>query len=523
MATACKPKAHRPRRYLSVAKPSGSLHPRVRAVGPEHFGIVAVDGAKARSKWMLADFYGRILVPPTVVEHDRKGFDAMIAAVRRAIDQHALADVIVAIERTGIYHLPIKRAFSSNNFETRIVHPLTTRQYRLPADPGNKTDDTDLAAIHRATTNGFGLIEPTLDAVHGPLRLLARHRRDLVRKNASSRNQIHALFDVILPGYSGRFADVFDNPPALAVARAVTSAAEVRSLGIEGLARIVAAAGLRCQRRTLEKILAWAHGTDGMAEYSSACNMILVSLDDERRYRLGQIAELERQMAGLLARTPYVVLLSIPGIGVVTAAEFAGEMGPIANYASDQAITGRAGIYPSRYQSDKVDRCDGPLVRRSNRTLRAAILMIAENLLRCNRFFQTLEQRWQAAGMDRRAMCVRAGKRFCRIADAMVAGGQVFRHPSCQERDAILRKLSSFHVDHGSPMAQVMADLQAAVDHIPKSEHAPEARSLFEAMQPSHRRQPSGPRRLGEILPGVVAKLGVTAVELNTKGENDPT
>jgi transposase len=84
--------------------------------------------------------------------------------------------------------LPVKRVFTSNNFDTRIVHPLTTKQYRLPADPGNKTDDTDLCAIHRATTNGFGLLEPPLDEIHGPLRLLARHRRDLVRKNASLRN-----------------------------------------------------------------------------------------------------------------------------------------------------------------------------------------------------------------------------------------------------------------------------------------------------------------------------------------------
>ncbi len=69
----------------------------------------------------------------------------------------------------------------------------------------------------------------------------------------------------------------------------------------------------------------------------------------------------------LLVRTAYVVLLSIPGVSIVTAAEFAGEMGPIVNYANDQAITGRAGIYPSRYQSDKVNRSDGPLVRRANR------------------------------------------------------------------------------------------------------------------------------------------------------------
>ncbi len=71
----------------------------------------------------------------------------------------------------------------------------------------------------------------------------------------------------------------------------------------------------------------------------------------------------------LLVRTAYVVLLSIPGVSIVTAAEFAGEMGPIVNYANDQAITGRARIYPSRYQSDKVDRSDGPLVRRANRKM----------------------------------------------------------------------------------------------------------------------------------------------------------
>ena len=320
------------------------------------------------------------------------------------------------------------------------------------------------------------------------------------------------------------FGDVFLNDAPLMIARSVTSAAEIRSLGTEGLARILVQKGVRYHGRTLDKILAWARDVDDRAEYAATYNSIINSLDDERRARLVQIARLEREMAGFLVRTPYVVLLSIPGIGIVTAAEFAGEMGPIANYANDQAITGRAGIYPSRYQSDKVDRCDGPLVRRSNRTLRSAIMLIAENLLMCNRFFQTLQQRWQAAGTtDWRAMCVRAAKRFCRIAYQMVAGKQVFRHPSCQTRDAILRKLSHFYVEHETSMAQVMNDLQAAADHIPKSEHATEAKSLFGAMQPSSSRQRNGPCRLGEILPAVLAKLGVSAVELSSKGENDLT
>ena len=64
-----------------------------------------------------------------------------------------------------------------------------------------------------------------------------------------------------------------------------------------------------------------------------------------------------------------MLLLSILGINVVSAAEFAGEMGPIERYPKARAITGRAGLYPSRYQSDEVDRRDGALVRHANREL----------------------------------------------------------------------------------------------------------------------------------------------------------
>jgi transposase len=470
---------------------------------------------------MLADFYGRILVPPTVVEHDRPGLGAAVAAIRRAAEEHRLGDLIVAVERTGHYHMPIKRAFTAANFETRIVHPLATHHFRMPADPGNKTDDTDLMAIHRAAANGFGLAEPPLDDVHEPLRLLARHRRDLVRKNATLRNQILAHLDAILPGYSGLFADVFANNVALHLARAVPSVAEARRLGAGGLAELLDRDGIRTQRRIIDRIAGWAARTDDVSRCNCVHHNIFMSVDDERRGRLEQVAAAEREMAGFLARSRYVVLLSMPGVGVVTAAELAAEMGPIANYAGDAAITGRAGIYPSRYQSDGVDRCDGPLVRRGNRRLRAIVLMIGSNLLSCNRYFIGLKEEWRGRGMAEPAMRVRAGKKFCRIAYRMVAGGQVFRHPSCRGRDAILAKLTRFHVDHRTGMEQTLADLKEAVNHIPMSEHATEAESLAEALQPSSSRRSTGPRRLGEILPGVLARMGITGVESSTKGDAD--
>src|SRR5262249_62032574 len=102
--------------------------------------------------------------------------DDFVARIRRASTDHHLRDTIVAIERTGHYHAPVRRAAVAAGLEARIVHPLASKQFRLPADPGTKTDDTDPAAIARAAVNGFGPIEPATDDVHARLRLLARHR-----------------------------------------------------------------------------------------------------------------------------------------------------------------------------------------------------------------------------------------------------------------------------------------------------------------------------------------------------------
>ncbi len=107
----------------SVAKPRGVLHPRVQQVGPEHFGIVCFDCAKARSKFLLADFYGRVLIPPTGVAHNRPELDAAVAQMRQAFATHQLRDGLIAIERTGRYHRLVQRAFAAAGFETRILHP----------------------------------------------------------------------------------------------------------------------------------------------------------------------------------------------------------------------------------------------------------------------------------------------------------------------------------------------------------------------------------------------------------------
>src|SRR5436190_6151826 len=374
-----RPSSRRP--APSVGKPRGVLHPRVQQVGPEHFGIVCFDCAKARSKFLVADFYGRLLIPPTTVTHNRPDLDAAVAQVRAAFATHQIADGLVAIERTGRYHRIVQRTFAAAGFETRILHPFVTKQYRQPVDPGNKTDDTDLTAIHRATVTGCALLEATRDEAWTTLQLVVRHRRDLVEKGAALNCQIRDHLEAALPGYAACFDKLWESAIPWHLLRHYTTAEQFRTAGLTTLCQSLRSAGIRFQRRTVQSVLDWAAQAAPGDVASSQHHRIALALYEDRQRKTQEIQALEREIAGRLVQTPYVLLLSFPGINVVSAADFAGEAGPLEHYANAKSITGRAGLRPSRYQSDEVDKANGPLVRHCNRFLPAAVLGIADNLI----------------------------------------------------------------------------------------------------------------------------------------------
>ena len=501
---------------VTLHKPNGVLSERVQKVGPEHFGIVSIDCAKGRSDWMLVDFYGNVKVPAADVQHTRSGFDLMLVQLREAIERHSLRDVIIVIERTGNYHLPVKRALRHAGFEVRIVHPFATKQFRQPADPGNKTDENDLAAIARAAINGFGLCEASRDALYEQLHLLVRHRRDLVRKRASLYCQIREHLDAVLPGFASHFETLWKSNILLKLAAHYRTAQAMLAAGEKGLCAYLHKEALRFQQATVTRVLLWASNAAAAHEAAHTHQRVWQTLEEDRAAKTLQIDAVERDLAGLLACTPYVLLLSHPGINVVSAAELAGEMGPITNYASPKAITGRAGLYPSRYQSNQTDRKDGKMIRCCNRALRAALLMVADNLLKCNNYYRALAQNWRAQGKDPRHSHVRVAARVSRMVFHIVAGGKVFHHPSQLQRDYVLDKLLDFHLEIHTTPDLILQDLHAARQQIPMGECAAEATPLQIRYEKSRRSRRREPQPIGEILLAVLARLGVGTLQLTT-------
>jgi len=323
-----------------------------------------------------------------------------------------------------------------------------------------------------------------------------------------------------MPGYANCFENLWTSKIAIALARHTGSAEAVRQLALRGLLQRVEQQGLRCRRSTLTKLVTWA-GTAAPGDPQTAwMRRILGNLDDDHSSKTSQIQALERTIASLVVRTPYVLLLCIPGINIVSIGDLAGEMGPMTHYANANAITGRAGLMPSRYQSDRVDLADGPLIRGANRRLRTALLQIADNLITCNYHCRARAELWIRASKDPRWIRVKIAKSFSRLLYTLVAGRQLVYHPCLQERHYLLDKILAFHREHATVVPEMMEDLQAAIEQLPRSEYATEARPLAEQLERinAHHR---GPQLLGNILPIVLARLGVSPLQLHSAGDQD--
>ena len=496
------------RNRRSLQKPNGVISHRVAKVGGDRFAIVCIDPAKYRSEWMMADYFGNVMIPPQTLEHQAAFFKIAIALIREAQEKHNIEDIIVSVERTGNLHLIPKRAFAKAGFEVRVIHPFATKQYRMPADPGNKTDETDLYAQHRAAVAGFGLCEFELESPYRELQLRGRHRRNLIEKSSSIACQIKEHMHLSLPGYTTLFDHLFEHQAAMAIARSCDSPARVLELGHEGLKKLLRGQGIRYQLRTVDKILAWAaQAAVDSIQYCSLHHAIWTDLEDVYQHFRQRVFEAERELAYDLVRTPYVRLLALPGINVVLAAELAGELGPIHRYANSNAITGRAGLFPSRWQSDQTDN-RGPIIRQSNRRLRCVLMRIADSLVCHCAYYRGHAEVDLARGMHLRMSRVKTAKKFTRVALQCVAGDQPMKHPAFQQPNSIIEKLREYHHVHQTPLDRTLAELKRVDEQLPYNTRHYEAEVVSEVLRHNAKRKRGTPA-IGALLPAVLARLGV--------------
>ena len=77
-------------------------------------------------------------------------------------------------------------------------------------------------------------------------------------------------------------------------------------------------------------------------------------------------------------------ILSIPGMGIHSAAMILAEIGDFSNFSSPDKILAYAGCSPSTYQSGKLTNCYAYMEKRGSRYLRYALYNATKSICHCN-------------------------------------------------------------------------------------------------------------------------------------------
>jgi hypothetical protein len=149
-------------------------------------------------------------------------------------------------------------------------------------------------------------------------------------------------------------------------------------------------------------------------------------------------------------------------------------------------------------------------------------MQIADNLIRHNHHYGAAACRWQRQHQDPRWVRVKVAKSFRRLAFVMLTGRCVVPHPACQPRHSICDKLLSFHCEHQTDIQRVLEDIERANAQLSGRTQQEQRQMLQRQLDDPSCRRRRGPQALAQIIPLVLARLGIRVIQSTVEGE-DPS
>ena len=240
----------------------------------------------------------------------------------------------------------------------RLVHVpgLAVNRARQGGVGGqSKSDPKDARVIAdqlRLRAADFRPVALESDAI-AELRLLVSRRGEIVTDQTRRISRMRSLLNTIHPDLE-RALDLTNAGPLLLLARYVT-AAEIRAARPKAIARHLRANAVRAPEALAAAAFTAAQAQPDLRLPAEAVTADLVrEMAAEAIAVRARIAALDRRLAELVAAHPDGALIrSLPGMGVVLAAELLAEAGDLSRFRSAAALASAAGLAPVLRQSGK--------------------------------------------------------------------------------------------------------------------------------------------------------------------------
>lgn len=279
--------------------------------------------------------------------NNKKGFESLVETVKNVLTMLNFKKAIIGMEPTGHYWKSCARYLKKIDWiKVVTVNPYHVKNPKEFDDNcQTKNDKKDCITIARLIKDAR-FFEPYLpEGIWAELRNLSNTRAELVGKQNAVKCRVIATVDEYFPEYTKVFKQILSRTSE-EILKECPFPKDIKSLGKEGLLKHIKETVKRgYSKKQIEKIYQAAEESIGTIEGTYGAKFQIQMYIEEAEMLKKQIKMTEEELEKQLKETGfYESIISIKGIGIVSAAMFIGEVGDINRFDSYEQIRRYAGL-----------------------------------------------------------------------------------------------------------------------------------------------------------------------------------
>ncbi|MCQ2748972.1 MAG: IS110 family transposase [Clostridia bacterium] len=366
---------------------------------------VGIDISKYKHDYCIISNNGEIIVENDSFENNKIGFQHFLNQLK----SYNKSEIHIAFEATGHYSLNLELFLIDNGFNFMKVNPLIINKFlKARSLRRTKTDKADSVTIANYLMSVP--YEPNSDLLYNifTLKSLCRSRELLIKERSKFAVLLTNELDKSFPELKSFFNNKFSNT-LLYILEKYTCAKHIASMRDYETLRKTSHGKFSYVK--FAKLKELAKNTVGYSDSNSELLIsTYVSIYNDFNNKIDPI---EKQISTIINKlNPR--MLSIPGIGEMSAATILSEYGDIKNFSSPNKMLAFAGLDPSISQSGTL-QSEGKMVKHGSGHLRYALMNVALLLLNNSPEFYDYYLKKRSEGKCHRVALSHVCKKLVRI------------------------------------------------------------------------------------------------------------
>lgn len=367
--------------------------------------FVGIDISKYKHDFCIISNTGEVIVENSSFDNNKKGFQSLLDKLK----PYDKSQVHIAFEATGHYSMNLELFLIDQEYSFMKINPLVIHQFlKARSLRRTKTDKADSLTV-ASYLMSIPYKPNSLLLYHTySLKSLCRTREHLVKERSKFATLLTNELDKSFPELKPFFNNIISTT-LLFILNKYKNANHIALMkDYDSLRKISRGKFTYAKFAKLKEL---AKNTVGY--YDNNTDLLISTYVSLYNYFNDKINPIDKQISTIIKELNPSIL-SIPGIGEITAASIIAEYGDISCFSSPAKMLAFAGLEPSIIQSGTLES-NGKMVKHGSGHLRYVLMNASLTLLKFNSTFYDFYLKKRSEGKSHRVALSHVCKKFIRL------------------------------------------------------------------------------------------------------------